>query len=368
MPPMSRCPRLCSPSRDQGKPVEPTCPEKHPPASAPAPWARNTAHPSNAASRSSESSSESLSEESSSESSSSSSSSSLEVAVPERCAAASYWTKEPGLTAYHRVSPGLPAALVPSLRYRDRRSRAQPLRQTPRADGSPAGGSHRPPAGGGLPVQPQAAPGSRRTAGSPPGGAAPRGKVRGGAARGGPQSTFTRPAVSCHAVSRALPPPASPCSVLSRRIPCVPPPPASRPAAPSPSPSPWRLLPAALGSAGQSGLSAHAPCRLGGAPCPAPPLRDGTSGCGRGATPPSSGAPREPERAEGPSADPAVAAAAMVREGPVRRGQHGARGSPRGGSGARPPPRARPVHRPALDPAAWWDGARRYRPGLDPGS
>lgn len=192
-----------------------------------------------------------------------------------------------------------------------------------------------------------------------------RPEAKSGAARpGAARYPHLPPAGSCHAVSSALPPPAPPCPVPSRLIPRVPPPPVSRPAAPPPPPppSPWRPRPAAPGSAGQSGQATHAPWRLGGAPPrPAPPRRDGISGCGRGAAPPSCGATREPEGAEGPSADPA---AAMVRKGLVLRGQRGARSSPRGSLWARP---ARP---PGLCAGRHWNP----RPGgtergaTDPGS
>lgn len=260
------------------------------------------------------------------------------------------------ITESHRAVPP-PAALVPSLRCRDRRSRARPLRQTPRADGSPAGGPRPPPAASRLRVQPQAAPGSRRTAGSPPDGAAPRGKVRGGAARGGPAPTSTARrvlprCVQCSTTARAT---------VSRSVPPYPPCPtsarlASRRAAAAAVAMATPPRRARLGRPERPGRARP----LAAGRCPAPPRRDGISGCGRGAAPPSCGAAREPEGAEGPSADPAAAAAAaMVREGLVRRGQRGARSSSRGSPWAQP---ARPACAQAGAGTCGLVG-RSYRPG-----
>lgn len=319
---LSRCPTLVGSGETGGADRV----RKAPTSLSPAPLAKSTAHPSNAAPCSSESSSESLSEESSSESSSSSSSSSLRVAGLGRRAAASSWTREPGLgispsptgpcpARCARTFPPLPRSPLP-------RSAAPTDTPGPRE-------SRRRPA---LPAR------GKRAAGSASGSSRLSSYGWFSTGRGcadrqsqGRRGAHTRrlpcpvPHLRPLPVSRSVPP-YPPCPVLSRRIPRVPPPPASRPAAPPPPLSPWRLRPAS-----HSGLAAHAPWRLGGATGPprlAPPLRDATSGCGRGAAPPSCGAAREPERAEDPSADPAAAAAAMVREGPVCRGQRGARGSP----------------------------------------
>lgn len=345
------------------------------------PQPKNTAHPSNAAPCSSESSSESLSEESSSESSSSSSSSSLRVAGLGRRAAASAWTREPALG----VSPSLPgpcparcARTFPALPRSPLPRSAAPT-DTP----GPREARRRP----ALPARGERAPGSA-SGSSRLSSYGWFSTGRGCAAR---QSGAAWPPHPPPALPRAPPPPAPPCPVLSRRTPpcpvlsrrtprvpfCPAVPPVShlRP----PRVPPRRRRRCRHGDSAPPATATRPRTPPGGwevpRPHPASPLRDAASGCGRGAGPPSCGAAREPERAEDPSADPAAAAAAMVRDGPVRRGQRGARGSPwarlarpsclQAGSGARGlvgrsaalPPRVGP------GPAAAAAGTRRFLSG-----